>query len=63
MNKLISVIVPIYREEKRIRPFLDRLEPVLEKLKVSFEIVFVLDPSTDRSEYVILQEIERNSAI
>ena len=63
MNKLISVIVPVYREEKNIRPFLDRLEPVLEKLPVSFEIMFVLDPSTDRSEYVILQEIERNSAI
>ena len=63
MNKLISVIVPVYREEKNIRPFLDRLEPVLEKLMVSFEIVFVLDPSTDRSEYVILQEIERNSEI
>ena len=63
MNKSISVIVPIYMEEENIRPFLGRLEPVLRKLAEQFEIVFVLDPSTDQSEHVILQEIERNSAI
>ena len=50
-------------EEENIRPFLGRLEPVLRKLAEQFEIVFVLDPSTDQSEHVILQEIERNSAI
>ena len=63
MNKAISVIVPVYKEEENIRPFLDRLEPVLKNLAMACEIVFVLDPSTDQSEYVILQEIERNPAI
>jgi dolichol-phosphate mannosyltransferase len=63
MNKTISIIVPVYKEEENIRPFLERLERVLEKLAVPCEIVFVLDPSSDRSEDVILQEIERNPAI
>ena len=63
MNKAISVIVPVYKEEENIRPFLDRLEPVLKNLAMPCEIVFVLDPSTDQSEHVILEEIERNPAI
>ena len=32
MNTRISVVVPVYMEEDNIRPFLMRLEPVLEKL-------------------------------
>ena len=63
MNKVISVVVPVYNEEENILPFLARLEPVLEEIADSFEIVFALDPSTDQSEQMILQEINRNPAI
>lgn len=59
----VSVVVPVYKEEKSIRPFLERTEPVLEKLGVPYEIVFALDPSPDRTEAVILKEIERNPNI
>ena len=58
----ISVVVPIYREESTIRPFLQRLEPVLEKLG-SYEIIFCYDPSTDRTKEVVLEEIIRNPRI
>jgi dolichol-phosphate mannosyltransferase len=63
MNKTISVVVPVYNEEENIRPFLARLEPVLEEIAESFEIVFVLDPSADQSEDVVLNEINRSPAI
>jgi polyisoprenyl-phosphate glycosyltransferase len=58
----ISVIVPVFREEKNIRPFLERIEPVLEAIG-SYEILFCYDPSPDRTKEVILEEILRNSRI
>jgi dolichol-phosphate mannosyltransferase len=58
----ISVVVPIYREEKTVRLFLSRLEPVLERLG-SYEIVFCYDPSPDRTKEVVLEEIIRNPRI
>jgi dolichol-phosphate mannosyltransferase len=59
----ISVVVPIYKEEDNIRPFLRRVEAVMAKLGTSYEIVFGLDPSPDRTEEVILEEIKRNPCI
>ena len=59
---LISVVVPVYKEEENIVPFLRRVVPVLEGIG-SYEILFCLDPSPDRTEQVILAEIERNPRI
>ena len=49
---LISVVVPVYKEEGSIKPFLERTIPVLAALG-SFEIIFCLDPSPDHTEAVI----------
>jgi len=62
-NKIISVVVPVYREETNIRPFLNRTESVLAKYHCNYEIIFCLDPSPDNTEKVILEEIERNEKI
>jgi glycosyltransferase involved in cell wall biosynthesis len=59
----ISIIVPVYKEQNNIRPFLERTERVLERINVSYEVVFSMDPSPDRTEEVILGEIERNPRI
>jgi dolichol-phosphate mannosyltransferase len=59
---LISVVVPVYKEEKNIQPFLDRMLPVLKRLG-SYEILFCLDPSPDRTEQVITAAAQRDSAI
>jgi polyisoprenyl-phosphate glycosyltransferase len=59
---LISVVVPVYKEERNIRPFLDRTVPVLERLG-TYEIVFCLDPSPDGTEVRILAETARNPRI
>lgn len=59
----ISVVVPVYKEERGIRPFLLRLEAVMNKIGVPYEVIFALDPSPDRTEEVILEEINRNPAI
>ncbi len=59
----ISVVVPVYKEEENIRPFLARMEKVFDKIGKSYEIVFALDPSPDRTEEVILEGINRNQNI
>jgi dolichol-phosphate mannosyltransferase len=59
----ISIIVPVYREETNIHQFLQRTEPVLEKLKVPYEILFCLDPSPDNTEQIIMNEIKRNENV
>jgi dolichol-phosphate mannosyltransferase len=58
----ISVIVPIYREERSVRLFLQRIEPILESIG-SYEILFCYDPSPDRTKEVVLEEILRNPRI
>jgi len=63
MNKGLSIIVPVYREATNIKPFLDRLGSVLIKMNVIYEILFCLDPSPDKTEDVIQQEINRNPNI
>jgi glycosyltransferase involved in cell wall biosynthesis len=62
-NVSLSVVVPVYKEEGNIRPFLDRTEAVMTKLGISYEIIFALDPSPDHTEAVITEEINRNPAI
>lgn len=59
----LSVIVPVYKESLNIKPFLERIEPVLNKMRVSYEIIFCLDPSPDDTQHVIEKEIERNGNI
>ena len=59
----ISIVVPTYNEEENIKPFLQRTEKVLDKLGKSYEIIFALDPSSDNTEKIILDEIKRNKNI
>lgn len=59
---LISVVVPVYKEEESIRPFLVRIVPVLEKIG-TYEIIFCLDPSPDRTEQVVMEAIAENPSI
>ncbi len=59
----IAVVVPVYKEETNIRPFLERTEAALSKIGKTYEIVFALDPSPDKTEEVILGEINRNPSV
>jgi dolichol-phosphate mannosyltransferase len=51
---LISIVVPVYREEKNIPEFLSRVVAIFEKITSEFEIIFSMDPSPDRTEEIIL---------
>lgn len=45
----LSIIIPIYNEELNIPTLYGRLKPVIEKIGVSYELLFVNDGSKDRS--------------
>jgi len=59
----ISIVVPVYKEEANIRPFLARVEAVFGQMGKSYEVIFALDPSPDRTEEIILEEINRNPSV
>jgi dolichyl-phosphate beta-glucosyltransferase len=59
----VSVIVPAYNEEKRIRPFLDRLINVAAQSSFSYEILVVTDGCTDSTQEVIKQYCKESPAI
>src|ERR1700716_205321 len=59
----LSIVVPVYKEADNIRPYLQRPKAVMAAMKVSYEVIFALDPSPDETEAVILEEINRNPAV
>ncbi len=62
-NVELSVVVPVYQEEKTIGMFLDRVRPVLDSITPNYEIIFSLDPGKDRTQDVIEEEIRKDSRV
>ena len=60
---LLSIIVPVYKEERNVPEFLRRIRPILDAITDKYEIIFALDPSPDRTEEVILDERARDARI
>lgn len=63
MNSKISVVTPVYNEASTIDRFLERVEPILEKITADYEIIFALDPSRDNSEALLQSAHTRNPRI
>jgi len=60
----ISIVVPVYKEEKNIPEFLHLIRPILATvIGDDYEIIFALDPSPDRTEEVILEARAANPRI
>ena len=60
---LLSIVVPVYKEEKNVPEFLRRIGPILSGITEDYEIIFSLDPSPDRTEEVILEHRARDERI
>lgn len=64
MNKIqLSVIVPFYNEEENLATLHSEVTDVLKKLKISSEIVYIDDGSTDRSREILEKAIEKKDKI
>ncbi len=59
----VSIVVPVFKEEKNITPFVERTVGVMDRLGLTYEIVFALDPSPDDTEGEIQRHINHNSNI
>jgi glycosyltransferase involved in cell wall biosynthesis len=60
---LLSIVVPVYKEEGNIPEFLRRIRPILSELTEDYEIIFSMDPSPDRTEDVILEHRAQDARI
>ena len=54
----LSVIIPVYNEELSLPALFARLYPALDKLALTYEIIFINDGSRDRSAAVLRQQFE-----
>ena len=63
MLKKISIVVPVFNEEKNIKTFLKRITETISKIELDYEIIFVLDPSDDNTENEIIESISKNKNI
>ncbi len=54
----LSVIIPVYNEEQGLQSLFDRLYPALDKLNISYEIVFINDGSRDRSPALLREQFQ-----
>jgi polyisoprenyl-phosphate glycosyltransferase len=50
----LSIVVPVFNEEKNIIPLIARLKQVLSIIGCDYEFVFSLDPCKDKTEEIIL---------
>ena len=52
---MLSVVIPAYNEEANVEPVYERLKGVLDDLGLEWELIFSVDPSTDRTEELIIE--------
>jgi glycosyltransferase involved in cell wall biosynthesis len=60
---MLSVVIPARDEEENIVPIYGRLATVLDSIDDEWEIIFSIDPSTDRTEELVSGLCERDSRV
>ena len=59
MNPRVTLIIPVYNEQATLPKLFDRLYPVMDELRVPYEILFVDDGSRDESVPLLREQYER----
>ncbi len=62
-RSLLSMVIPTFNEEDNVERAYERLSNVLEALPLDWEIIFSVDPCTDRTEELILALRARDSRV
>jgi glycosyltransferase involved in cell wall biosynthesis len=62
-HRTLSVVIPAYNEESNIDRVYERLGAVLDPLDLEWELIFSVDPSSDRTEELILALRERDPRV
>jgi undecaprenyl-phosphate 4-deoxy-4-formamido-L-arabinose transferase len=59
MTPRVTIIVPVYNEQAGLAKLFDRLYPVMDGLRVPYEILFVDDGSRDESVPLLREQYQR----
>jgi polyisoprenyl-phosphate glycosyltransferase len=59
----LSVVVPAYNEEDNVERAYERIAKVLSGLGMDWELIFSVDPSSDRTEELIIHLCERDPRV
>jgi dolichol-phosphate mannosyltransferase len=62
-DDLLSIVIPAYNEEENIDAVYERLCRVMDGLDIDWELIFSVDPSTDRTEELILALRDRDPRV
>jgi glycosyltransferase involved in cell wall biosynthesis len=62
-DDLLSIVIPAYNEEENIDAVYERLSTVMDGLDIDWELIFSVDPSTDRTEELILALREQDPRV
>jgi dolichol-phosphate mannosyltransferase len=54
-RRLLSVVIPAYNEQENVAQMYARLSRALDGLELDWELIFSVDPCTDRTEEMIVQ--------
>ncbi len=54
-----SIIIPVYNEQDGLQSLFDRLYPALDKLNISYEIIFINDGSRDKSAAMLREQFQK----
>jgi len=54
-ERMLSIVIPAYNEQENIRELYGRLTRVLDGVALEWEMIFSVDPCTDRTEELILR--------
>ena len=62
-RRLLSIIIPAFNEEENVRRMYGRLAQVMEVIEMDCEVIFSVDPCTDRTEELILELCEEDPRV
>jgi glycosyltransferase involved in cell wall biosynthesis len=62
-RELLSVVVPAYNEEDNVARVYERLHKVIEPMGLDWELIFAVDPCTDRTELRIGELRDRDPRV
>ncbi len=62
-ERTLSVVIPVYNEQDNIRRMYSRLTAVLGRVELEWELIFCVDPCTDRTEDLILELCDEDSRV
>ncbi len=54
-----SIIIPVYNEQEGLQSLFDRLYPALDKLNITYEIIFINDGSKDKSAAMLREQFQK----